>query len=208
MPGETVRDNALAVSGLLVPKIGGPSLMPYQPEGLWDDISGGAGQGPYELAAGDDLYRRTLYTYRKRTVPHPTVATFDAPSWETCRVMRARTNTPLQALALLNDVTYVEAARHVAERILKEAPAQDRDRVRHGFRLVTGRYPQPNEERILSEGLQGYLKTYQADPAAAEALITQGASPVGVADTEKPVLAAYTAMAGVIMNLDEAITKE
>ncbi len=208
LPAESIRDNALAVSGLLSSKIGGPSVMPYQPEGLWDELAGGAGQGPYTLATGEDLYRRTLYTYRKRTVPHPSVATFDAPSWELCRVQRARTNTPLQALALLNDVTYVEAARNVAQRMLLEAPAQDAERVRYGFRLVTGRYPTVNEERILVNGLSSYLSTYQANAEAANALLAEGGSPVKVTDDQKTQLAAYTAVAGVILNLDETITKE
>jgi hypothetical protein len=208
LPAESIRDNALATSGLLVKKIGGPSVMPYQPDGLWDELAGGAGQGPYVLAEGDDLYRRTLYTYRKRTVPHPSVATFDAPAWELCRVQRARTNTPLQALALLNDVTYVEAARNLAQRMLLEAPAQEAERVRYGFRVVTGRYPTDTEQRILVDGLDDYLDTYAADSAAADALLSEGKSPLKVEDAQKPALAAYTAVAGVILNLDESITKE
>jgi hypothetical protein len=208
LPAESIRDNALAASGLLAPKIGGPSVMPYQPEGLWDELAGGAGQGPYVLAEGEDLYRRTLYTYRKRTVPHPSVATFDAPAWELCRVQRARTNTPLQALALLNDVTYVEAARNLARRMLVEANGAENERVRYGFRIATGRYPTASEESILTGGLGGYLKTFEADPAAADALIVEGKSPAGVDDTQKVALAAYTAVAGVMLNLDETITKE
>ena len=208
LPAESIRDNALATSGLLVKKIGGPSVMPYQPDGLWDELAGGAGQGPYVLAEGDDLYRRTLYTYRKRTVPHPSVATFDAPAWELCRVQRARTNTPLQALALLNDVTYVEAARNLAQRMLLEAPDQETERVRYGFRVVTGRYPTETEQRILVDGLDGYLDTYAADTGAADALLSEGKSPVSVETTQRPALAAYTAVAGVMLNLDEAMTKE
>jgi hypothetical protein len=123
-------------------------------------------------------------------------------------VQRARTNTPLQALALLNDVTYVEAARNLAQRMLIEAPAADTERVRYGFRVVTGRYPTETEERILVDGLGGYLDTYVADPAAAEALITEGKSKVKVDDAQKTALAAYTAVAGVMLNLDEAMTKE
>ena len=114
LPAELVRDNALAVSGLLAVKIGGRSVKPYQPPGLWEELAGGAGEAPYVQDKAPMLYRRSLYVYRKRTVPHPAMATFDAPSGEVCQVKRPRTNTPLQALELLNDLTYVEAARHLA----------------------------------------------------------------------------------------------
>ncbi len=207
LPAEVVRDNALAVSGLLAEKIGGPSVMPYQPEGLWDELAGGAGQGPYVLAKGEDLYRRSLYTYRKRTVPHPLTSTFDGPSFEICRVVRARTNTPLQALALLNDVTYVEAARNLAQRMLREANSQEASPLRFGFRLVTGRYPAPDEEQMLQTGFETFAATYQADTEAAKALISNGQSPVP-GDLDAPTLAAYTALAGVMLNLDESITQE
>ncbi|MBI2424239.1 MAG: DUF1553 domain-containing protein [Candidatus Hydrogenedentes bacterium] len=207
MAAESIRDNALAVSGLLARRIGGPSVKPYQPDKLWEELAGGAGEGPYVQSKGEDLYRRSLYTYRKRTVPHPTLSTFDAPSWEICRVLRARTNTPLQALALLNDVTYVEASRKLAERMLSEAPGDAMERVRYGFRLVTGRYPNETEWQILSTGLQDHLRTYANDPEAAAMFAAQGEAP---ADTKlDPVeLPAYMAIAGVILNLDEAITIE
>ena len=116
---ELIRDNALAISGLLNNEIGGPSAMPYQPEGLWEELAGGADED-YVQDKDDKLYRRSLYVYRKRTVPHPLLSTFDAPSWEVCQVKRETTNTPLQSLALLNDTTYVEAARKLAERMLAE----------------------------------------------------------------------------------------
>ena len=207
LAAEQIRDNALALSGLLSPKIGGPSVKPYQPEGLWAELAGGAGEGPYVQSKGEDLYRRGLYTYRKRTVSHPTVSTFDAPSWEVCRVYRARTNTPLQALALLNDTTYVEAARHFAQRVLQEAPASVNDRVRTAFRMVTGRWPNNAETSLLYSGVLGYLDNFHRDPAAAEAFISHGDSgkPNGIDTTE---LAAYTAMASVLLNMDAAITKE
>lgn len=207
LPAELIRDNALAVSGLLVPAIGGPSVMPYQPDGLWDELAGGAGQGPYVLAEGDDLYRRSLYTYRKRTVPHPTLATFDAPSFEICWVKRSRTNTPMQALALLNDVTYVEAARHLAERMLREANGPGPERIRHGFRLATGRAPTERETEILARGLTGYRENFAADPAEGEAFVTAGES-APPEDLDTVELAAFTAVAGVLLNLDETITKE
>jgi hypothetical protein len=207
LPAELVRDNALAVGGLLTGKIGGPSVKPYQPEGLWAELAGGAGEGPYVQSKGEDLYRRSMYTYRKRTVPHPITSTFDAPSWEFCTVYRARTNTPLQALALLNDTTYVEAARNLAQRMLTETTGEAAQRVAYGFRLATGRMPTASETTTLEAGLYGYAQTYTTAPQEAEALLANGEAPVpeGV---DRIQLAAYTAVAGVILNLDETITKE
>jgi hypothetical protein len=204
---EVIRDNALAVSGLLADEIGGPSVMPYQPEGLWEELAGGAGQGPYELAEGEDRYRRSLYTYRKRTVPHPTLSTFDAPGFDLCLVRRGRTNTPLQALALLNDTTYAEAARHLAERMIREGGETAGNRVSHGFRLATGRNPETRELQILIRGLDQYARNYGAnsDNAAQLAAIGQYDAPE---DIEASELAAYTALASVILNLDETITRE
>ena len=134
LSAEVVRDNALAIAGLLTIRLGGPSVKPYQPAGLWEELAGGAGEGPYIQDKGPDLYRRSLYVYRKRTVPHPVLATFDAPSRETCQVKRSRTNTPLQALELLNDVAYVEAARGLAQLMI------DRRRL-HGRRADRLRVP-------------------------------------------------------------------
>ena len=205
LPAELIRDNALSVSGLLVSKIGGPPVKPYQPEGMWQELAGGASQGPYVQGTGDDLYRRSLYTYRKRTVPHTTLSTFDAPSFEFCQVRRARTNTPLQSLALLNDTTYVEAARKLAERMLVEAEPDSR--VAYGFRLATGRMPSDREAAILRAGLEGYEQMYRSNEAAAEAMATQGEYPVDDS-IDRATLAAYTAVAGVILNLDESITKD
>lgn len=207
LPAELIRDNALSVSGLLAPKIGGPSVMPYQPEGMWEELAGGASQGPYVRSEGKDLYRRSLYTNRKRTVAHATLSTFDAPNFEICQVRRARTNTPLQALALLNDTTYVEAARKLAERMLTESGGDPGERLEFGFRLVTGRYPTETEAGVLRSGLSGYLDTYRADAAAASELVSEGESPVA-ADVNDTELAAYTAVASVMLNLDEAVTKE
>jgi hypothetical protein len=205
LPAEAVRDNALAVSGLLVNKIGGPSVMPYQPEGLWEELAGGAFE-VYTQAHGDDLYRRSLYIYRKRTVPHPSMATFDAPSWEICQVKRACTNTPLQALALLNDVTYVEAARKFAERMLTEGGSSADARLTYAFRLATGRSPTPAELGRLGESLEKYLDRYRQSPAAAEELVAHGEAPrdksLGVVQ-----LAAHTAIASVLLNLDETVSK-
>jgi hypothetical protein len=207
LPAEVVRDNALAVSGLLVERLGGPSVKPYQPAGLWEELAGGAGEGPYVQDKGPGLYRRSLYIYRKRTVPHPELTTSDAPTREVCQVKRARTNTPLQALELLNDVTYVEAARNLAQRVLAEGGRTPEDRLASVFRRATARAPSTEELRILTRGLARQRERFQNDPAAARLYIRHGESPLDAA-TDPVELAAYTAMAEVILNLDETITKE
>jgi hypothetical protein len=207
LPAETVRDNALAISGLLAEKVGGPSVRPYQPPKLWEELAGGAGEGPYVQDKGANLYRRSLYVYRKRTVPHPVVATFDAPSREICQVKRQRTNTPLQALELLNDVTYVEAARCLAQRMLKEGGATPGRRLTYAFRLATGRKPSDSELDLLPRALQRYLSIYRKDQATANELVHHGEAPLDGA-LDPVVLAAYTSVASVILNLDETITKE
>ncbi|MFO0953345.1 MAG: DUF1553 domain-containing protein [Isosphaeraceae bacterium] len=207
LPAEAVRDNALAVSGLLTWRLGGPSVKPYQPAGLWEELAGGAGEPPYVQEKGPNLYRRSLYIYRKRTVPHPVMANFDAPSREVCQVKRPRTNTPLQALELLNDVTYVEAARRLAERMIAEGGSNVSERITHGFRRATARGPSPAELQALTRGLERYRALYSADRAAAEAFVRTGESPVAK-DADPAELAAYTAVAGVILNLDETITRE
>ncbi|MBI1321059.1 MAG: DUF1553 domain-containing protein [Candidatus Hydrogenedens sp.] len=208
LPAELVRDNALAASGLLSDKIGGMSVRPYQPDGLWDELAGGASQGPYVQSTGEDLYRRSLYTYRKRTVPHPTLAIFDAPSFERCEIKRATTNTPLQSLALLNDTTYVEAARHLARRMLEESGDTAEARIDYGFRLATGRLPGPREREMLLAGLERFENAYEAAPEEAAAFLQHGDS-AAEEHVDNPVpLAAYTALATTLLNLDETITKE
>src|SRR5207248_4871771 len=139
LPAEMLRDQALAVSGLLVEKIGGPSVKPYQPPGLWQELFGGKG---YEPDKGESLYRRSLYTYWRRTVAPPAMMNFDSPSREVCVVRENRTNTPMQALNLMNDTIYLEASRKLAERMM--AVAQDR-RLEQGIRLVLGRAPRERE---------------------------------------------------------------
>ena len=207
LPAEVVRDNALAISGLLFEKVGGPSVKPYQPAGLWEQLAGGAGEGPYVQEKGVGLYRRSLYIYRKRTVPHPTMTTFDAPSREVCQVQRPRTNTPLQALELLNDVTYVEAARRLAEVMLCDGGRTAEERITFAFRRATARPPSVTELQVLTRGLERYRQTFARDPEAAARLIRHGDS-VPDSKLDPAELAAYTATAGVILNLDETITKE
>ncbi len=205
LPAEAVRDNALAVSGMLVKKIGGPSVMPYQPEGLWEELAGGA-HDDYVQAHGDDLYRRSLYIYRKRTVPHPSMSTFDAPSWETCQVRRASTDTPLQALALMNDVTYLEAARKFAERMLTEGGTTADSQIKFAFRLATGRSPTADEMRVLRTSLERYTTRFRQNSAAAAEFVNHGEAPrnksLDVVD-----LAAHTAVASVLLNMDETVSK-
>jgi Protein of unknown function (DUF1553)/Concanavalin A-like lectin/glucanases superfamily len=207
LPAELVRDNLLAVSGLLTEKLGGPPVKPYQPAGLWEELAGGAGEGPYVQDRGPNLYRRSLYVYRKRTVPHPALATFDAPSREVCQVRRARTNTPLQALELLNDVTYVEAARRLGERMVTEGGDTPEQRLVYAFRRATARMPTAAELRLLARGLERYRETFRADVESARRFVRHGDSPVD--ERLDPVeLAACTAAAGIILNLDETITRE
>jgi hypothetical protein len=207
LQAEVVRDNALAISGLLVSHIGGPSIKPYQPAGLWEELAGGAGEAPYVQDTGAKLYGRSLYVYRKRTVPHPLMATFDAPSREICQVKRPRTNTPLQALELLNDVTYVEAARQLALRALEQRGASPRQRITFAFRRALARNPTPRELDVLVRGLEGYRKDFEADKNAALKLIRHGESPSDPT-IDAVTLAAYTATTSVILNLDETITLE
>ena len=206
LPAPMIRDQALAVSGLLVEKVGGPSVKPYQPEGLWADMVEG-GYGDYVQSEGDDLYRRSLYTFWKRTLGPPTLMTFDSSTRETCIVRTGRTNTPLQALNLMNDVTYVEAARRLAERMMTEGGETPAERVDFAYRLATAHRPPPAAEAILVDGFQRHLERYQADRGAALDLIRQGESArdetLDVAE-----LASYTMVANLILNFDGTITKE
>ena len=203
LPAEMIRDQALAVSALLVGEIGGPSVKPYQPKGLWKELTG----TDYEPDHGDKLWRRSLYTFWKRTSPQPTMTTFDAAGREACSVRPSRTSTPLQALALMNDVTFVEAARCLAQRVLREGDTTPNERVRLAFRLVLTRTPKPEELTVLLENLNANLARFRANPKAAEALICVGES-LRDAKLDAVELAAYTAVAGLILNLDEAITKQ
>ena len=204
LPAESVRDNALAISGLLVERVGGPSVKPYQPEGLWEDVSVERRE-KYAPDLGEGLYRRSMYTFWKRTCPPPGMTTFDAPDRETCLIRRARTNTPLQALVLLNDPTYVEASRKFAERVVLHSPDQQ-TRLDWAFNLAVSRSPDAEETAVLTEMLQTALKTFEGDVASAEKLLSIGHSPH---DSKIPAseLAAWTTVASVILNLNETISK-
>jgi hypothetical protein len=202
LPAEMLRDQALAVSGLLVEKLGGPSVMPYQPAGLWKEL----GEADYTQDHGESLYRRSMYTFWKRTVPPPTMLAFDAATRESCRVLPTRTNTPLQALALMNEVAFVEAARKLAERVLLGAERAPDERIGLAFRTVLARTPTRNELQILRAGLERHLDHYRSDPQAAEQLLAVGESPRNE-KLDAGELAAYTAVANLILNLDETLTK-
>ncbi len=201
---EMVRDQALAISGLLVEKMGGPSVKPYQPPGLWQELTGGDG---YVREHGEGLYRRTLYTYWKRTIAPPSMVIFDSPTRETCMVRENRTNTPLQALDLMDDVAYVEAARKFAERMIGEGGVSPRSRIEYGWRLALSRAPKPREAAVLLDALSKFERHYTNNYEAATDLLLQGESRRN--DALDPVqLAAYTGVASLILNLDETVTKE
>jgi hypothetical protein len=199
-----IRDGALAASGLLVKKVGGPPVKPYQPAGLWQELQGGGG---YKEDEGEGLYRRSLYTYWRRTVTPPNMANFDAPTRETCIVRENRTNTPLQALNLMNDVTYVEAARKLGERMILEGGDTAASRIEHAYKLVLARSPKPPENNALATALSKFQSYYTEHPKDADAFVRHGKSKpaAGIPASE---LASYTAVASILLNSDEAITKE
>ena len=188
-----VRDQALGCSGLLCRTLGGPSVFPPQPPGIWDmpyndDV--------YQVSQGEDRYRRGIYTFARRSAPYPTQINFDAPSREVCTVRRTRTNTPLQALNLLNDEAFWEAAHAMAARMAKEGGADASSRIDYGYVLATGRHAKPEE--------LNYLTKYQADEAARFAKHADEAHKV----SGDPESASWTMVANVLLNLDETITKE
>ncbi len=208
LPAELIRDQALAVSGLLSPQLGGPSVYPYQPEKLYEGIVVDA---PYPstkwgVSTGEELYRRSLYTFWKRTMPHPAMTTFDSPDREFCTVRRARTNTPLQALTLWNEPAYLEAARQLATRMLREGGPDDSARVTFAFRLATGRRPKPTEISVLTKTLAQLRTDFIAHGSDAYAFVKTGASPID-ATLPPAELAATTAIASMILSLDETLTK-
>jgi len=195
---EMLRDQALAVSGLLVERIGGPSVKPYQPPGLWQELFGGKG---YETDQGEGLYRRSLYSYWRRTVAPPSMMNFDSPSREVCVVREGRTNTPLQALNLMNDTIYLEASRKLAERMLRGGGLDE------GAHLVLGRGVRPAERPVFEGALAKFRARFSAHRDDAAKYLSQGASPrdpsIDVAE-----LAAWTSVANLLLNMDEAVTRQ
>ncbi|MBA4015680.1 MAG: hypothetical protein C0483_00685 [Pirellula sp.] len=210
LPAETIRDNALAVAGLLNLKQGGPPVYPPQPEGIWRVT--GEVDNKYYTSSGEDRYRRGLYTIWRRSAPYPSFVNFDAPERSSCVVQRPRTNTPLQALTLLNDPVYVEAAGALARRITSEAPSADEvGRVEYGFRLAAGRKPSNEEKDVLLQVLRQERPRYQGDLAVTKKLLA-----AAHLDQAKPAMnaeaaaewAAWYHVAEILLNLDETITKQ
>ena len=205
LSAEMIRDQALFVSGLLVEKRGGPSVKPYQPEGLWKDMTF-SNMTNYGQAKGEGLRRRSLYTYWKRTILTPNMHVFDATAREACTVRDTRTNTPLQALNLMNDVTYVEAARMIAERMLHVSDAAE-SRIAWAFRAITSRQPDQQERRVLLDHFEAQLAFFRAHPKEAEKLLTIGEKR-NDPQLNPAEVAAYATTASLILNLDEVITKQ
>jgi hypothetical protein len=210
LPAELIRDGALAAGGLLRERIGGPSVFPYQPSGVWEAVASGR---PKEYTAqvyrqdhGENLYRRSLYTFWKRLAPPPSLAAFDAPSREACVVRRQRTNTPLQALASLNDPAFVEAARGLATRALREAETADDGRIRWAFRVALARRPSAAELAILTGLLADQRRHFAGDLRAATSFVEVGESPRDPR-LDRFELAAWTMLSAAILNLDETLTK-
>ncbi len=207
LDAEVIRDQALFVGDLMVPRIGGPSVRPYQPPGLWEAVGyTSSNTARFTQDQGDALYRRSMYTFWKRTSPPPSMATFDAPSREVCTVRRERTNTPLQALVLLNDVQFVEAARHFAARIMTRGGDTPREKIAFALRIVTARQPREPELSELEAYFHESLEGYQKDTDAAMKLIAVGDSPRNEA-LDPVELAAWTMVANILLNLDEVVTK-
>jgi hypothetical protein len=198
---ESIRDSALAASGLLNPAIGGPSVKPYQPAGLWEQSGTGK---TYKQDTGGNLYRRSLYTFWRRTSPPPSMITFDAMSREVCTAKREVTTTPLQSLVLLNDPQFVEAARRLAETVMKQSPSDEAARTRAAFRALTGRLPDATEAGILSRLFREQQAIFAAHPGDAVKLLAVGES-AATNGVQPADLAAMTSVVSAIMNFDEFV---
>ena len=205
LSAETIRDNALAISGLLVRKVGGPSVKPYQPAGLWEDVTVER-RGKYVADTGEGLFRRGMYTFWKRTCPPPAMVSFDAPNREVCVARRSRTNTPLQALVLLNDPTYIEAARVFASDVLKSGGTDQLARLNYAYRKALARDIRPEEVPAMQELLELARSDFAEDANRVDAYLSVGT--VGISgETPKLELAVWTVACSAILNLDETITK-
>ncbi|MBT6495516.1 MAG: DUF1553 domain-containing protein [Planctomycetaceae bacterium] len=207
LDAEVIRDSALKVSGLLVDRLGGPSVFPYHPPGLWQEINNRPGYSrTYKQDANENIYRRSLYTFWKRTVPPPSMATFDAPQREYCVVRRSRTNTPLQAFVMLHDPQFVEAARQLGKRMMTEGGKTVDDRIAYGFQLCTARRPNAAERTVLKQMFDKRLRQYQADKKSAARLLSVGDSPTDET-LDAAEFAAWATIGRVLLNLSEFVTK-
>jgi hypothetical protein len=206
MDGFAIRDLALHASGLLNPELGGPPVKPYQPDGLWTAVSHDPNTR-YDTSKGPDLYRKSLYTYWKRAVNPPRETIFDASGREVCNVRNKITNTPLQALALMNDETFIEAARHLAQRMIREGGTTPETRLAHGYHLTTGYRADTEQLAVFIRNRDHFAAHFAAHPQEANDFISIGASPRDA--TIDPIeLASYAAAAHLMLNLDETITLE
>jgi hypothetical protein len=205
LDAEAVRDQALAVSGLLSKKMGGPSVYPPQPDGLWK-VAFNGGQNAYPTSKGEDRYRRGIYTFWRRTMPPPSMTTFDAPSRESCTLRRQPTNTPLQAFVTMNDPVFVECSQALARRMVREGGAETDARLRYGLRLCTGRPPTDQQVSALAKLHADEHAEYltKTDAAVKLATLPLGALP---ANTDAADMAAWTVVANVLLNLDTVLTK-
>jgi hypothetical protein len=201
LDAELIRDNALAISGLLNAKIGGPSVKPYQPPGIWDGTD-----HKYEQSKGADLYRRGMYVFWKRAAHYPSFQTFDAPSRETCTLQRPRTSTPLQSLVVMNDPVYVEAARAFATRVLQQPNLSLEEQLGFAFRLALARPPEKKELAVLEKTYRDQKANFTQDRKAAEELLSVGES-ARPRDIDVVELAAMTGVANVLLNLNETLTR-
>ena len=203
MEAEMIRDVTLAISGLLSEKTGGPSVFPFQPDGVW---SVPYSHEQWVTSEGEDRYRRALYTFWRRSAPYPSFMTFDATSREFCTLKRIRTNTPLQALTTLNDSAFFDAAKGFARRILAEAPTPEQGRLSYGFQLCLARRPEAGELSRLSAFYEQQLEHFRQDRKAAED-VTKG-SAITVSQCDVSELAAWTLVSNVLLNMDQTLTKE
>jgi len=208
LPAEMIRDHALAISDLLVKKVGGPSVKPYQPEGLWEETTGGGGGSTSKYVPDEDdgQYRRSLYTFWKRTVPPPNMMTFDASSRDICSVKREQTSTPLQALVLMNDPQIIEASKMLAYRSIENITEENSERLAYMFQLATSRIPSSDELSQMENFFNEEKDRFENNPEDAKALLAIGKM-MDSEEDEVPTIAAYTSVANMIINLDETITR-
>ncbi|HEY2893098.1 MAG TPA: DUF1553 domain-containing protein, partial [Pirellulales bacterium] len=207
LDAEMIRDYALAASGLLARKIGGPSVRPYQPEGVWEAVAMiGSNTRDYKRDSGENLYRRSIYTVWKRAAPPASMEILNAPNRETCAVRRERTDTPLQALVTLNDVQFVEAARHLAQMTITKAGAKDDERLDYLARRLLARPFRSDELPVVKSSLADLVTYYQAHPEDAKQLVAVGESKADPS-LDPPLLAAWTMLANELINLDEVLNK-